>query len=123
MKNKIVFLLAFFPLISFAEGEITHLKTLDETASKYRMMAIECATDVKLQKKALKEVSTCRTLYDFTSNEYPKLKASVVEAEQKVKQEAIDKGLNAAGLRDKLVLIMSAKSHMNIAGSIFNKIN
>ncbi|QKX17659.1 hypothetical protein [Microbulbifer sp. YPW1] len=120
--NNLFSLLLIFPLSCIGSDEISHLKALDAKASEYRKMSIECVTDAKLSKKPLAEVGTCKLLYQFTIDEYPGLKESIVEAEKDAKLEGVAKGLESPALREKLVLIMSAKSHVSIAGSILNKV-
>lgn len=123
MKLKYLFsLLLIFPLTVVGSDDISELKALDTKASEYRKMCIECVTDVKLSRKRLDELGTCKVLYQFTINEYPSLKQGIVEAEESAKLEGEANGLDNPALREKLVLIMSAKSHMSIAGSILNKV-
>ncbi|MCA0902221.1 hypothetical protein [Microbulbifer agarilyticus] len=119
--NYIFHVMLIFPLSCIGSDEISHLQALDTKASEYRKMSIECITDAKLSKKPFAEIDTCKLLYKFTTDEFPGLKDSIVQAEESAKLEGEAKGLGSPDLREKLVLIMSAKSHMSIAGSILNK--
>ncbi|SEA30920.1 hypothetical protein [Microbulbifer marinus] len=123
MKIISLFLILFFPAVCFGADELSYLVTLDAKASDYRKMSIECVTDAKLTKKALDEIETCKVLYNFTTEEFSALKESLIKAEENAKIEAESNGLESPVLREKLVLIMSAKTHMQMAGAILSKIH
>ena len=122
MNSKSIILLSLLSFGCFASEEKQSLKSLDEEASSYRIMCIECVTDAKLTKKKLSDLDTCKALYSYTTNGYQNLKDKIIAAEEAAKKEGESKGLDSRELRDKLILIMSAKSHMSIAGSILNKV-
>ena len=122
MNLNLLLFLFLFPLVCFGVDEISHLEALEVQASKYRKMSIECVTDVSLTKKEIVEVDTCKLLYKFTISEYPILKENLVKAEEKAKLDAETSGFEDTRLRERLILIASAKSHMSVAGSILNKV-
>lgn len=101
-----------------AENEIAYLKGLDAKASEYRMMAIECVTDMKLTKRKAQEINSCKSFFQFIQEDYPKLKSDLESAELKVKDQGNYEGLQSENLRERLVFIMSVRSHMNIAGTV-----
>lgn len=114
MKFTSVILLWLLSFVCFASEEIEYLKALDREASNYRLRCIECVTDAKLTKKRVTELEACKTLYSYTSNGYLGLKQKIIAAEKDAKNEGESKGLESRELRDKLILIMSAKSHMSV---------
>lgn len=123
MRVKMLSLLLIVPSWVFAESDVAHLESLNERASQYRLLVIECAVDFKISKLPINQVKSCIQLYAFTESGYPQLKSSVIRAKENVRKEGVDNGLRHPGLRKKLSLIMSAKSHMNIAGTILNRIS
>ncbi|MDO3387825.1 hypothetical protein QWI17_18420 [Gilvimarinus sp. SDUM040013] len=122
MKSFIFALILTIPSICLATNDTAYLKSLESQASDYRILAIACVIDVKLESKPLAEVDSCGTLYEFTRDEYPALKQSLMDAEKSAQEQGEEKGLQKPILREKLALIMSAKSHMSIAGSILSKV-
>ncbi|TNF35622.1 MAG: hypothetical protein EP315_05535 [Gammaproteobacteria bacterium] len=118
MKIGFISLLAIMPIFSFASTDIESIKSLDIKASNYRLLAIECITDIKLTKRSKLEIESCKLFHSFVATEYPRLKSDLEEAQNNAKIEGSAEGLNSPELREKLVLIMSARSHMNIAGTI-----
>lgn len=107
---------------SHASDDLDNLKSLEATASNYRMMAIRCITDIKITKKQKKHLDSCQKFQQFVQNEYQVLKDSLQLAQDKAKHQGRNDGLNNDQLREKLVLIMSTRSHMNIAGGIAAKL-
>ncbi len=65
MKYLLTALILFLSPLCVAENEIAYLKGLDAKASKYRMMAIECVTDVKLTKIKAQEINSCKSFFSF----------------------------------------------------------
>lgn len=118
MKYLLTALLLFLSPLCVAENEIAYLKGLDAKASKYRMMAIECVTDMKLTKRKAQEINSCKSFFQFVQEDYPKLKSDLESAELKAKDQGISEGPQSENLREMLVLIMSIRSHMNIAGTV-----
>ena len=122
MKIKSLLFLVFLSFNCIASDDVKYLETLDEQASRYRIMCIECVTDAKLSKKNINELDSCKDLYSYTKKGYLDLKNKLVAAEEAAKLEGQSKGLESVELRNKLIVIMSAKSHMSIAGSMLNKV-
>ncbi|MGD9860236.1 MAG: hypothetical protein AB7S90_09275 [Marinobacterium sp.] len=117
MKYLLTALLIFSSPLCVAENEIAYLKGLDTKASKYRMMAIECVTDMKLTKRKAREINSCNSFFKFVQEDYPSLKSDLELAELEAKDQGSSEGLQSENLRERLVFIMSVRSHMNIAGT------
>lgn len=118
MKLLLITLLLSLSPFCVAANEIDNLKKLESDASRYRMMAIECVTDVRLTKKDPRDLGSCSSFFLFVREDYPSLKSNLESAEIKAKEQGNSEGLQSETLREKLVLIMSIRSHMNIAGSV-----
>lgn len=118
MKYLLTALLIFLSPLCVAENEIAYLKALDAKASKYRMMAIQCVTDMKLTKRKAREINSCNSFFKFVQEDYPSLKSDLESAELKAKDQGSSEGLQSENLRERLVFIMSVRSHMNIAGTV-----
>ena len=120
--------LAYISLILFLQSTfacsevLSDPKEIESEASHYRMLAIECITDKKITKKEILEIESCKAFNGFVKYKYPSLKASLENAQQQVKATANAEGLTSENVRKILILLMSARSHMQIAGEISNKI-
>ena len=122
MKLSYISLVLFFSS-TFAFSEVfSDPKKIESEASRYRMLAIECITDKKITKKEVLAIDSCRAFTDFVRSKYPNLKASLENAQQQVKVTANTDGLASENVREILILLMSARSHMQIAGEISTKI-
>jgi predicted phage tail protein len=122
MKLSYISLVLFFQS-TFAFSEVfSNPKEIESEASRYRMLAIECITDKKITKKETLTIESCKELTDFVKSKYPNLKASLENAQQQVKVTANSEGLESGNIRETLILLMSARSHMQVAGEISTKI-
>lgn len=123
MRGILIAFVAFLSSPALAQTSTADLKALEATASRYRMMSIECVTDVKIDNKPLSQTPSCIALNQFISIEYNSLKSGLEKAESDAKQQADAKGLQAFGLREKLILILSARSHMQVGGNILKAVS
>ena len=122
MRNSIVFFLFLISTYCFGESKAPSLKDLDITASEYRMMSIECVADLKITSSNKDNIKSCERFFNFVRNDYENLKSSLENQEIMVKEQGRVEGLDSDGLRSKLVLIMSVRSHMRIAGMVSREI-
>ncbi len=93
-------------------------KKIESEASNYRILAIECITDKKLTKKETFKIESCINFKNFVKSKYPILKSSLESAQERAKIQAKSEGIESRQLREVLVLLMSARSHMKIAGEL-----
>lgn len=122
MKLSYISLVLFFhSACTWSEVFYDPIK-IESEASHYRMLAIECITDIKITRKEAVEIESCKSFSDFVKSKYPNLKASLENAQQQVKVTANAEGLTSKNVKEILILLMSARSHMQIAGEIATKI-
>ncbi|VUD47836.1 hypothetical protein TDB9533_01107 [Thalassocella blandensis] len=121
MKIRYISLLLFFNC-TYVYSEAFSPEEIESQASHYRMLAIECITDKKIMKKETLAIESCRAFKGFIKSKYPILKTSLESAQRQVKVVANTEGLESKNVRETLVLLMSARSHMQIAGEISTKI-
>lgn len=119
--SYISLVLLFHSTFTFSEA-FYNPKEIESEASRYRMLAIECITDKKITKKETSSIESCMEFTDFVKSKYPNLKKSLESAQQQVKVTANSEGLESEYVREILILLMSARSHMQIAGEISTKI-
>lgn len=112
---KYILLLIFLPTIALASKESGNLVELDSAASDFRMLAIKCATDLKLTKKDKLDLPSCNNLTQFISNDLDGINNRLKTAQNEAKSRGTRLGLEDPQLRNDLILIMSARSHLNIA--------
>lgn len=122
MKTGYLFLAMFFHSAVVCSDAVSDPVKIESEASLYRMLAIECITDKKITKKDPSDIQTCNSFRGFVKSRYPELKASLEKAQQQVKLQAQTEGLTSKNVRDSLILLMSARSHMKIAGEIATEI-
>ncbi|WP_217633062.1 hypothetical protein [Marinobacterium iners] len=73
---------------------------------------------MKLTKRKALEINSCKSFFQFVREDYPRLKSDLESAELKAKDQGRSEGLQSEILREKLVFIMSVRSHMSIAGTV-----
>lgn len=118
MKPKHIVLILCLQIPFVHSETLSEFQKIEAEASLYRMLAIECITDKKITKQESVKIESCKKFNRFVTANYPALKSNLEKAQEQVKTSAQATGLESASVRQSLILLMSARSHMKIAGEI-----